>query len=58
MRAVHVVAFQSVNFTSTAFILGVLLVLTDQGEHIVFVSLGLAYFTKYEVFQIHPFCCK
>ena len=57
-RADQVTVSHSVHFTSGGFLFGVQSVVTDQGEHMVFVPLGLAYFTQHDVFQIPPFCCK
>ena len=57
-RADQVIVSHSVHFTSTGFPFGAQLVVTDQGEHMVFVPLGLAYFTQHDVFQLPPFCYK
>ena len=57
-RADQVTVSHSVHFTLTGFLFGAQLAVTDQGEHMIFVPLGLAYFTQHNVFQISPFCCK
>ena len=57
-RADQVTVSHSVQFTSTGFPFGAQLIVTDQGEHMIFVPLGLAYFTQHNVFQIPPSCCK
>ena len=52
MRADQVTLSPSVHFTLTGFLFGVQLVVTYQGEHMISVPLGLAYFTQHNVFQI------
>ena len=52
MRADQVTVSHSVHFTLTGFLFGAQLVVTYQGEQVVFVPLGLAYFTQHNVFQI------
>ena len=57
-RADQVTVSHSVHFTSKGFPFGAQLVVADQGEHMIFVPLGLTYFTQHDVFQIPPSCCK
>ena len=57
-RADQVTVSHSVHFTSTGFLLGAQLVVTVQGENIIFVPLRLAHFTLHDVFQIPLFNCN
>ena len=41
-----------------SFSFALLLYLTNEGNHLVFVFLCLTYFTEHNTLQLHPCCCK